>query len=268
MVATAKPYAVKNRLLVALPHEEYKRLQPHLEFVQLSKRRTLYEAGDLIQHAYFLNSGMGSLLGLTQGGASVEIAMVGNEGMLCIPAVFRARKAPYRIMVQMPGDALRIKAEVIRAEFKRGGELQDLLLGYTHALITQISQSAVCNRFHTMEKRLCRWLLIPFLHATSDSERQQRLDDLLLLHAMPVARSTLQLRLGLHVNQYGTNPYSQDAEDLCQEALTKIIQRLNDLKDSHAAPIQDFRGYVSRTTSNVCINHLRVQIPIAPAIEG
>jgi CRP-like cAMP-binding protein len=160
MVATAKPYAVKNRLLVALPLEEYKRLQPHLEFVQLFKRRTLYEAGDLIQHAYFLNSGMGSLLGLTQGGASVEIAMVGNEGMLCIPAVFRARKAPYRIMVQMPGDALRIKAEVIRAEFKRGGELQDLLLGYTHALITQISQSAICNRFHTMEKRLCRWLLI------------------------------------------------------------------------------------------------------------
>jgi len=78
MVATAKPYAVKNRLLVALPHEEYKRLQPHLEFVQLSKHRTLYEAGDLIQHAYFLNSGMGSLLGLTQGGASVEIDGAGN----------------------------------------------------------------------------------------------------------------------------------------------------------------------------------------------
>ena len=160
MAATAKPYAVRNRLLSALPHEEYARLQPHLEFVHLSKRRALYEAGDLIRHAYFLNSGMGSLLALTQGGASVEIAMVGNEGMLGLPVVLRARSTPYRIMVQIPGDAFRIKADAIRVEFKRGGKLQDLLLSYTHALITQISQSAVCNRFHTMEKRLCRWLLI------------------------------------------------------------------------------------------------------------
>jgi len=169
MTATAKPYAVNNRLLAALPHEEYQRLQHHLEFVHLSKRRTLCEAGDPIRHAYFLNSGMGSLLGLTQGGATVEIAMVGNEGMLGLPLVLRARSTPYRIMVQIPGVALRIKADVIRAEFKRGGKLQDLLLSYTHALITQISQSAVCNRFHTMEKRLCRWLLIAHDHVDGDT---------------------------------------------------------------------------------------------------
>jgi CRP-like cAMP-binding protein len=160
MTAAAKPYAVKNRLLAALPREEYQRLQPHLELVHLSTRRTLSEAGDLIRHTYFLNSGMGSLLALTQDGATVEIAMVGNEGMLGIPVVLGAHKAAYRIMVQIPGDAMRIKADVIWAEFKRGGELQGLLLSYTHALITQISQSAVCNRFHTAEKRLCRWLLI------------------------------------------------------------------------------------------------------------
>src|SRR6266511_5868551 len=105
MTATAKPYVVKNRLLAALPHEEYKRLQPQLELIQLSNRRTLYEAGDRIRHAYFLDSGMGSLLAVTQGGATVEIAMVGNEGMLGIPVVLGARKAPYRIMVKMPGDA-------------------------------------------------------------------------------------------------------------------------------------------------------------------
>src|SRR6266540_4379856 len=151
---------IKNRLLAALPHEEYKRLQPQLELIQLSKRRTLYEAGDRIRHAYFLNSGMGSLLAITESGATVEIAMVGNEGMLGLPVVLRSHTTPYRIMIQMPGDAMRIKAEAILAEFKRGGELQDLLLSYTQALITQISQSAVCNRFHTMEKRLCRWLLI------------------------------------------------------------------------------------------------------------
>ncbi|MGH9967386.1 MAG: Crp/Fnr family transcriptional regulator [Pyrinomonadaceae bacterium] len=159
MTATAKPYAVKNRLLAALPHEEYDRLQPHLELVHLSTRKTLSEAGDLIEHTYFLNSGMGSLLALTQDGATIEIAMVGNEGMLGIPVVLGAHKTSYRIMVQIPGDAMRIKADVIWAEFKRAGELQDLLLRYTHALITQISQSAVCNRFHTVEKRLCRWLL-------------------------------------------------------------------------------------------------------------
>jgi len=154
------PHPNKNRLLAALPDEEYKRLQPHLELVHLSTRRTLSEAGDPIRHAYFLNSGMGSLLALTQAGATVEIAMVGNEGMLGIPVVLGAHKTAYRIMVQIPGDAMRIKADVIWAEFKRGGELQGLLLGYTHTLITQISQSAVCNRFHTVEKRLCRWLLI------------------------------------------------------------------------------------------------------------
>ncbi len=103
---------------------------------------------------------MGSLLAITESGATVEIAMVGNEGMLGLPVVLRSHTTPYRIMIQMPGDAMRIKAEAILAEFKRGGELQDLLLSYTQALITQISQSAVCNRFHTMEKRLCRWLLI------------------------------------------------------------------------------------------------------------
>ena len=151
---------LKNRLLAALPHEEYDRLQPHLDLVHLSTRRTLSEAGDLIEHAYFLNSGMGSLLALTQDGTTVEIAMVGNEGMLGIPVVLGVHKTAYRIMVQIPGDAMRIKADVIWAEFKRGGKLQDLLLSYTHALITQISQSAVCNRFHTVEKRLCRWLLI------------------------------------------------------------------------------------------------------------
>jgi CRP-like cAMP-binding protein len=160
MTATAKPRAVKNRLLATLPYQEYERIRPHLEFVHLSKRRALYEAGDIITHAYFLNNGVGCLLGITQGGATVEMAMVGNEGMLGLPVVLGADKTPCRIMVQIPGDAMRIRADVIRAEFKRGGELHDLLLGYTHALFTQISQSAVCNRFHTTEKRLSRWLLI------------------------------------------------------------------------------------------------------------
>lgn len=153
-------HPIKNRLLAALPRDDYMRLHPNLELVKLSNRRTLYEAGDVIKYVYFLNSGMGSLLALTQGGATVEIAMVGNEGMLGIPAILGHHQTPYQVMIQLPGDGLRIKTDVIRAEFKLCGVLQDLLLNYTHALITQISQSAICNRFHTIEKRLCRWLLI------------------------------------------------------------------------------------------------------------
>jgi CRP-like cAMP-binding protein len=153
-------HPTKNRLLAALPDDEYARLKPHLEFVRLSKRETLCQAGDSISHAYFLNSGMGSLLALTRGGATVELAMVGNEGMLGLPVILGTHKTPYEIMVQLPGEGLRIKAEAIREEFKRGGALHDLLLNYTHALITQISQSVVCNCFHTVEKRFCRWLLI------------------------------------------------------------------------------------------------------------
>jgi CRP-like cAMP-binding protein len=159
MTATAKPYAVNNRILSALPHAEYQRLQPDLELIHFSKCKTLYEIGDLIPHAYFLNSGMGSLLSVAQSGATVEIAMVGTEGMIGIPIILRVQKTPHRIMVHIPGDALRIKAPAIYAEFKRGGKLQDVLLSYTHTLLTQISQSVLCNRFHPVEKRLCRWLL-------------------------------------------------------------------------------------------------------------
>ena len=163
------PHSIENRLLAGLPSEEYQRLQAHLELVQLSKRRTLYQAGDFIGHVYFPNSGMASLLALTQSGATVEIAMVGNEGMLGLPVILGANKAPYQIMVQLPGDAVRIKTNAIRAEFKRGGALQDLLLNYTHELFTQIAQSTVCNRFHTVEKRLCRWLLIAHDRADGDT---------------------------------------------------------------------------------------------------
>ena len=162
-------HPIRNRLLAALPHDEYIRLQPHLELVQLSNRRTICEVGDFIRHAYFLNSDMGSLLALTQSGATVEIAMVGNEGMLGIPVILGNHRTPYEIMIQLPGDGMKIKTNIIRAEFKRGGALQDLLHNYTHALFTQITQSAVCNRFHKVEKRLCRWLLIAHDRVEADT---------------------------------------------------------------------------------------------------
>lgn len=149
-----------NRLLAALPTEEYIRLLPHLQLVPLPQGKVLYHAGDTIQHAYFLKGGMASLLSITGNGKAVEVGMIGNESVVGIPIVLRANTTPYQIVIQLPTEAMRIKSDVLRAEFNRGGKLQDMLLRYVNMLMLQLSQSATCNRFHTMEKRLCRWLLI------------------------------------------------------------------------------------------------------------
>lgn len=152
---------VENKLLAALPREEYERLLPQLEPVQLAKRKILYNVGDLVSHAYFPNDGMVSLLSTTQDGSSVEVGMVGNEGMVGLPIILRSHKTPHQIMVQITVEsALRIRASGLRNEFNQGGKLHDLLLQYTHILLTQFTQSVICNRFHTVEERLARWLLI------------------------------------------------------------------------------------------------------------
>ena len=158
-----------NRLLSALPREEYERLLPHLEPVRLHKGRIIYEAGDTAHSAFFVNGGMISLLSTTEQGEVIEVAMVGSEGVTGIPIVLRVNRMPYRAMVQLPVDALRIKAPVLRQEFDRGGRFQHLLLCYTHALFTQVAQSAVCNRFHSVGERLCRWLLVSRERVGSDS---------------------------------------------------------------------------------------------------
>lgn len=160
---------VANRLLSALPPAEYARLQPHLERVQLDRGRALYHAGDAVRHAYFLTGGMASLLSTTERGETIEVAIVGSEGLAGLAAVLGTHETPYGCVVQLPAEALRVRADVLRAEFDRGGRLRELLLSYTHALLCQIGQSAVCNRFHTTEQRLCRWLLVSHDRARSDT---------------------------------------------------------------------------------------------------
>ena len=147
-----------SRLLAALPREEYERLSPHLELVRMTPGKILYHAGDVVRAAYFPKGGMICLLSTTERGRTVEVAMIGDEGMAGIPIILRSGTAPYQVMVQLAGNALRVRGDALRAEFSRGGRLQDLLLRYTHTLLTQIAQSAACNRFHTVEQRLCRWL--------------------------------------------------------------------------------------------------------------
>lgn len=152
--------AFSNRLLTALPSAEYERLAPHLELARLTPGKILYHAGDVVRHAYFPKGGMICLLSTTEDGRTIEVGMIGSEGMAGIPIILRSGVAPYQVMVQLAGNALRISGNALREEFNRGGRLQDLLLRYTHTLLTQIAQSAACNSFHTVEQRLCRWLLV------------------------------------------------------------------------------------------------------------
>lgn len=150
---------IQNKILAALPHEEYERLLRNLEPVHLAQSKILSEAGDVIKHAYFLLNGVVSLLSTTEDGETIEAAMLGSEGMIGIPVILRGVVTPYRTITQIAANAMRIKADVLQNEFARSTYLQDLLLKYTHSLLAQVSQSATCNHFHKVEKRLCRWLL-------------------------------------------------------------------------------------------------------------
>ncbi|HEV2881220.1 MAG TPA: Crp/Fnr family transcriptional regulator [Pyrinomonadaceae bacterium] len=150
----------KNRILSSLPAEDLQRLSPHLEPVKLRIGQILYEAGGKIDYVYFPLNSMASLISQLSDGSSIEIGVVGYEGMVGIYAVLGVDKTPHEGMVQIPGDALRVKTSVVVDEFKRGGALHDLLLRYLQMLLLQTGQIAACNRLHTIGERLARWLLM------------------------------------------------------------------------------------------------------------
>ena len=158
-----------NRLLSALPRTEYERLLAHLQRVHLARGKVLYNTGDVVRHGYFPLTGMISLLSMNHNGETIELGVVGNEGFVGIPSILRSNTSPYRVVVQIPADVMVIRAEVLRREFNRGEHLQDLLLRFVHALLVQISQSAICNHFHRTQARLSRWLLISRDRAKSNT---------------------------------------------------------------------------------------------------
>jgi CRP-like cAMP-binding protein len=158
-----------NRLLAMLPPDERARLSSSAERVRLPNGKILFEAGEHVRHAFFPLSGMGSLLSTTPDGKSVEVAVVGSEGMLGLPAVLGEGTSPYEAMVQLPLEAVRVKGHELRAEFNRNGRLKELLLRHALTLLAQIAQSAACHRFHTVEQRLARWLLMTRDRAGSDN---------------------------------------------------------------------------------------------------
>jgi CRP-like cAMP-binding protein len=149
-----------NRLLDVLPEAECARLRPDLEPVPLPLGMSVYESGGAQGYLYFPRSAIVSLLYVLADGASAELAVVGNDGVVGISLFMGGQTTPSRAVVQSAGDGYRLKASVLKKEFDRGGPLQLLLLRYTQALITQMTQTAVCNRHHSLDQQLCRWLLL------------------------------------------------------------------------------------------------------------
>ena len=151
---------VENRLLAALPSEEYERLRPGLQQVSFPLGKVVYEFGGQLDYVYFPTTAIVSLLYTMENGASAEMGLTGNDGVVGIALFMGGGTMPNRAVVQSAGDAIRMKAKLLQDEFARGGKFQHLLLRYTQALITQISQTAVCNRLHSVDQQLCRWLLL------------------------------------------------------------------------------------------------------------
>ena len=150
----------QSHLIATLPAEIFERLLPYLELISMPLGEVLYESGGLLQHAYFPTTAILSLHYVMEDGASAEIAGVGNEGVLGISLFMGGNTTTSRATVQTGGSGYRLKGNILLEEFNRNGALQKLLLRYTQALITQISQTAVCNRHHSVEQQLCRWLLL------------------------------------------------------------------------------------------------------------
>jgi CRP-like cAMP-binding protein len=155
------PHSPKqNHLLAALPAEEYDRMLPHLELVSMPLGWAVYEAGGPQSYVYFPTTSIVSLLYVMQNGASAEIAVTGNDGLVGIALFMGGESTASRAVVQSAGYGYRFKAAALKTEFVLGGPLQHLALRYTQALITQMAQTAVCNRHHELEQQLCRWLLL------------------------------------------------------------------------------------------------------------
>ena len=150
----------ENRLLGKLPSEEYERLLPKLQEVSFSLGQVVYDVGGALDYVFFPTTAIISLLYTMENGTSAEMGLTGNDGVVGIALFMGGGTMPNRAVVQSAGRALRMKAKVLQDEFTLGGNFQNLLLRYTQALITQISQTAVCNRLHSVEEQLCRWLLL------------------------------------------------------------------------------------------------------------
>ncbi|HYC45675.1 MAG TPA: Crp/Fnr family transcriptional regulator [Burkholderiales bacterium] len=182
-----------NRLLAALPADTAERLHADLELVTLKLGAPIYEVGGKLSYVYFPTDAIVSLMYVMKDGASAEIAVVGNEGIVGIALFMGGETTPSRAVVQSAGQAYRLRSQVLKREFEAGGPLQHLLLRYTQALITQMAQTAVCNRHHSVEQQLCRWLL---LSADRLPTNELRMTQELIANMLGVRREGVTLAAG------------------------------------------------------------------------
>jgi CRP-like cAMP-binding protein len=186
----------KNHLLGALPNSVQARLIPHLESVQMPLGGVLYESGGSLSHVYFPATSIVSLLYVMENGSSAEIAVVGNEGIVGISLFMGGESTPSRAVVQSAGYGFRLKSAMLKDEFNQAGPVLHLLLRYTQALITQMAQTAVCNRHHSLDQQLCRWLLLSLDRLAGDEllMTQELIANMLGVRREGVTESAMKLQ--------------------------------------------------------------------------
>ena len=191
-----EPFLNENHLLSVLPEAERTRLAPHLVPVDMPLGQVVYESGDHLRFVYFPTTSIVSLLYVMEDGASAEIAIVGNEGLIGIALFMGGETTPSRAIVQSAGAAFQLDAQVLKREFIRGGPVQRLLLRYTQALITQMAQTAVCNRHHSIDQQLCRWLLLSLDRLPSNELKmtQELIANMLGVRRSGVTEAALKLQ--------------------------------------------------------------------------
>ena len=186
----------QNHLLAAIPDAEWKRVLPHLEAVDLALGQVLYESGSTMTHMYFPSTAIISLLYVMENGSSAEIAVVGNEGLVGVSLFMGGESTPSRAVAQSAGRGFKIEAQIMKNEFNKAGPVMHLLLRYTQALITQMAQTAVCNRHHSLDQQLCRWLLLSLDRLQGDELKmtQELISNMLGVRREGVTEAALQLQ--------------------------------------------------------------------------
>jgi CRP-like cAMP-binding protein len=220
MLGVSRQVEIGNRILAALPPEQFARLVPQLSTVHLERDEVVYITGDQIRYVYFPINGLMSLLSTTETGSTVEVAMVGNEGIIGLPVILKNKLIPYEVTVQTQAEAYRIRSEDLQQEFDKGEALHELILRYLNVLIAEISQSALCHRFHTVEEALGRWLLMAQDRLNTES---LHLTQEIISHALGVPRTGVTMAAGA-LQRAGLIRYSRgkimilDREGLAQNS--------------------------------------------------
>ncbi len=221
-----------NRLLAALPAEAFERLRVHLDPVSFTLGEVVYESGGHMEYVYFPTTSHISLLYTMIDGSTAEMGLVGQEGVVGIALFMGGETTPNRAMVQGAGLAFRMKAKAMLDEFKRGGDFQHLMLRYTQALITQISQTAVCNRLHTVEQRLCRWLLMT--HDLTQSDELQMTHEF-ISHMLGVRREGVTMAAN-RLRETGMISYVRGQIRILdrQQLMAHVCECYQVVKDEHS----------------------------------